>query len=67
MPATRQPAQVVEPDPDIISAAPVVVVEPRHAIGCPESRVETFAARTPDGVPVTVRRCVECGEQVVTA
>lgn len=46
----------------------VVVAEapqPRHAVGCPEERLETYPARRPDGREVTITRCIDCGEQIL--
>lgn len=32
-----------------------------HADGCPGARVESYTARRPDGAPVRVVRCADCG------
>ena len=42
-------------------------VEIRHKDGCPADRIESYESTRPNGDVVTVTRCLDCAEQVVTA
>jgi hypothetical protein len=37
----------------------------KHKTGCPYGREERFERRV-DGQPMVVRRCIECGGQLIT-
>lgn len=38
-----------------------------HREGCSSERVETYPTRRPNGEPVTVERCLDCGAALVSA
>ncbi len=35
-----------------------------HKVGCPAQRVESYPLTRPDGTPLTVAHCCDCGELV---
>jgi hypothetical protein len=39
----------------------------RHKDGCPADRIESYPTTRPNGDVVTVTRCQDCAEQVVTS
>lgn len=64
---------------DTTDSSAEVIYEPPtdvlvHKAGCPASRIESFTVERPpvedeaahSGEEVTVERCIECGNQVVT-
>jgi len=43
----------------------VTVPAREHREGCPATRAEEFTITPPEGPPVRVLRCIDCGGQVV--
>lgn len=46
----------------VTKQVPAAGLEERdHARDCPAKRTESYVERKPDGTPVVINRCIDCG------